>query len=43
MEVGYKSSLLYLEDDDYIASKIIHLTPKTLLYNKTKYEIMLLN
>ena len=43
MEVGYKSSLLYLEDNDYIASKIVHLTPKTLLYNKTQFDIKLLN
>ena len=41
MEIGYNTKLIYIIPNEFIATKVIHLTPKTILYNKTKQDIRL--
>ncbi len=43
MEIAYNSKLVYLDDKNYENSKVLQLLPKTILYNKTKYDIKLLS
>jgi vacuolar protein sorting-associated protein 13A/C len=39
IELGYKTSLLSIDEKDFITSKVIHITPKTILYNQSKIQI----
>lgn len=43
LEIGYKSYVYGLDEEEYISSKIIQLIPKTILCNKTSYDISLLS
>lgn len=39
MEIGYSLNIVTIDQKDSLASKIVHLAPRTLLYNKTTFDI----
>lgn len=39
LEFGYTMRLFYLDQNDVTASKVIQITPKTILYNHSEYEL----
>lgn len=39
MEIGYSLNITTIDQKDSIATKVVHLAPRTLLYNKTDFEV----
>ena len=39
MEIGYSLNITTIDHKDSIATKIVHLAPRTLLYNKTDFDL----